>query len=116
MDKTELSSMNLRLTQSEQHSSIAKYSEVENMENSGMNPGKRLGHMMQNMQGAADSSKLGFIEDASSFSREMLSTLVTQDIRYRDSDEPEKERYNANLDSMNNLLASQQTASVEAEQ
>ena len=124
MDKTELSSMNLRLTQSEQQSSIAKYTDVENMKNtdtdsginSGINPGKRLGHMMQNMNGATDNPKLGFMQDASSFSRDILSTLVTQDIRYRDSDDPEKARYSANLDSMNNLLASQQTASVQAEQ
>ncbi len=116
MDKTELASMNLRLTQSEQHSAVAKYTDVENMENPGMNPGKRLGHMMHNMHGAADNPKLDFMKDASSFSRDMLSTLVTQDIRYRDSDEPEKARYNANLDSMNNLLASQQTAAVQAEQ
>ncbi len=120
MDKTELASMNLRLTQSEQYSSIAKYTDVENMQNSGINsdsnPGKRLGHMMHNMHGATDNPKLGFMQDASSFSREMLSTLVTQDIRYRDSDETEKARYNANLESINNLLASQQTASVEAEQ
>jgi hypothetical protein len=67
------------------------------------------------MHGAADRPELGFIKDASSFSREMLSTLVTQDIRYKDSDEPEKARYNANLDSMNNLLASQQTAAVQDE-
>ncbi|BBB29685.1 DUF5610 domain-containing protein [Neptunomonas japonica] len=113
MDKTELASMNLRLTQSEQHTAVAKYSEVENLDSPGMNPGKRLGHMMQNMHGAADRPGLGFIQDASSFSREMLSTLVTQDIRYKDSNEPEKARYDANLDSMNNLLASQQTAAVQ---
>jgi hypothetical protein len=88
---------------------------VENLDSPGMNPGKRLGHMMHNMHGAADRPELGFIKDASSFSREMLSTLVTQDIRYKDSDEPEKARYNANLDSMNNLLASQQTAAVQDE-
>lgn len=115
MDKTELSSMNLRLTQSEQHTAVAKYTAVENLDSPGMNPGKRLGHMMHNMHGAADRPELGFIKDASSFSREMLSTLVTQDIRYKDSDEPEKARYNANLDSMNNLLASQQTAAVQDE-
>ncbi|SIT04265.1 DUF5610 domain-containing protein [Neptunomonas antarctica] len=115
MDKTELSSMNLRLTQSEQHSAIAKYTDVENIDNPSTMPDKRLGHMMQNMQGATENPALGFIEDASSFSREMLSTLVTQDIRYRDSDKPEKERYDANMDSINNLLASQQAASVQDE-
>jgi hypothetical protein len=115
MDKTELSSMNLRLTQSEQHSAIAKYTDVENIDNPSTMPGKRLGHMMQNMQGATENPALGFIQDASSFSREMLSTLVTQDIRYRDSDTPEKERYDANMDSINNLLASQQAASVQDE-
>ena len=115
MDKTELASMNLRLTQSEQTTAVAKYSEVENLDNPSMNPEKRLGHMMQNMNGAADKPELGFIHDASSLSREILSSLVTQDIRYKDSDEPERARYDANLDSMNNLLASQQTASVQDE-
>jgi hypothetical protein len=115
MDKTELASMNLRLTQSEQHTAVAKYSAVENLDSPGMNPGKRLGHMMHNMNGAADKPELGFIHDASSLSREILSSLVTQDIRYKDSGEPEKARYDANLDSMNNLLASQQTASVQDE-
>lgn len=115
MDKTELTSMNLRLTQTEKYSAVAKYTNVENTDNQDMRPGKRLGHMMHNMHNAGDNPKLGFLKDSSSFSREMLSTLVTQDIRYRSSDEPEKAQYDANLDSMNNLLAGQQTASVEVE-
>ncbi|WP_293268736.1 DUF5610 domain-containing protein [Neptunomonas sp.] len=113
MDKTELSSMNLRLTQSEQYSAVAKYTSAENIDTPSMNPGKRLGHMMHNMHGATEKPELGFLHDSSSLSRDILSNLVTQDIRYRDSDEPERARYNANLDSMNNLLASQQTASLQ---
>ena len=69
--------------------------------------------MMHNMQEAVGNPKLGFMKDAASFSRELLATLVTQDIRYRNSDEPEKEKLNANLDSMNNLLSSQATAFVQ---
>ncbi|QEQ96823.1 DUF5610 domain-containing protein [Neptunomonas concharum] len=113
MDKTELSSMNLQLTQSEQYTSVAKYRGVEEMDSPAIAPGKRLGHMMHNMQEAAGNPKLGFMKDAASFSRELLATLVTQDIRYRNSDEPEKEKLNANLDSMNNLLSSQATAFVQ---
>ncbi len=113
MDKTELSSMNLQLTQSEQYTSVAKYRGVEEMDSPAIAPGKRLGHMMHNMQEAVGNPKLGFMKDAASFSRELLATLVTQDIRYRNSNEPEKEKLNANLDSMNNLLSSQATAFVQ---
>ncbi len=106
MDKTELASMNLRLTQSEQYSSIAKYKSVENLDNQAAgNPGKRLGHFANNLQNASENQGLGFLKDAKSVSQALLTSLVTQDIRFRDADESQQSKYRSNLDFLNNVMS-----------
>ena len=110
MDKTELASMNLRLTQSEQYTSVAKYRSVENLDNPAVNnPGKRLGHMANNLWNTSENQGLGFLKDAKSFSQELLSTLVTQDIRFRESDESQQAKYKSNLDFLNTLMTNAPT-------
>lgn len=106
MDKSELASMNLRLTQSEQYTSVAKYKTVENYDSPNAAPGKRLGHMLQNLHGAANRPELAFLENATRFSSEVFSSLVTQDIRYQSADEPKRNHYDGQLETMRAMLDS----------
>lgn len=106
MDKSELASMNLRLTQSEQYTSVAKYKTVENYDSPNAAPGKRLGHMLQNLHGAANRPELAFLENATLFSSEVFSSLVTQDIRYQSADEPKRNHYDGQLETMRAMLDS----------
>ncbi|WP_136679004.1 DUF5610 domain-containing protein [Neptunomonas sp. XY-337] len=115
MDKTELASMNLKLTQSEQYSSVAKYRGVEGLGNASPQPDKLLGNMAQNMQNAITKPELGFLDNIKNVADEILSNLVEQDSRYRGADNDQKSLFDANLDSMRSILDGLQTAFVQEE-
>jgi hypothetical protein len=99
MDKTELSSMNLQLAQTKQYSSIANYTETQTNAVQEA-PGKRLGHLSDQFVALGQDPKLNFMQEIREFSEELLSSLVSQDARYREADSEEQSIFDANLESL----------------
>jgi len=112
MDKSELSSMNLQLSQTEQYSSIAKYSQVENQNAVTQDAAKRLGNYAQSFEGVTTDPKLDFVNEIREFSQELLESLVTQDARYREADNDKQHQHNQRLDTINELANRMQPSFV----
>ncbi len=112
MDKSELSSMNLQLTQTEQYSSVAKYSQVENQNAVTQDAAKRLGNYAQSFENASAAPTLDFVKEIREFSQTLLESLVTQDARYREADSEQQNRYNSQLDAIAELTNRMQPSFV----
>jgi len=112
MDKSELSSMNLQLTQTEQYSSVAKYSQVENQNAVTQDAAKRLGSYAQSFENASAAPTLEFVKEIREFSQTLLESLVTQDARYREADSEQQNRYNSQLDAIAELTNRMQPSFV----
>ena len=105
MDKTELASMSLTLTRSEQYSAAAAYQQVQGLGES-QNPGRKLGHMMHDLANQFSNPALDFLESPFGFGQDLLSNLIPQDTRYQDADENKQSLYDQNLQQMQNILSS----------
>lgn len=103
MDKTELASMNLRLTRSESYSAITAYEQVQNQGNQ-QDGGRKLGHMLNGLADQVGSPALGFMESPFDFGKELISGLISQDQRYKEADEEHRSLFEQHLDSMRSIL------------
>ncbi len=104
MDKSELASMNLTLTRSERYSAVGAYQQVQNPDAS-QNPGRKLGHMMNDLAGRFSSPDLGFLASAVDFGQDLLSSLIPQDSRYKQADSEQQSLFDQNLQNMKDILA-----------
>ncbi|OMH39714.1 DUF5610 domain-containing protein [Motiliproteus sp. MSK22-1] len=105
MDKTELASMSLTLTRSEQYSVAAAYQQVQGLGES-QNPGRKLGHMMHDLANQFGNPALDFLDSPFSFGQDLLDSLIPQDTRYQEADENKQSLYDQSLQQMQNILSS----------
>ncbi len=104
MDKSELASMHLTLSRSQQHSAVAAYQQVQDPD-AQHSPNRKLGHMMQDLTDRFNQPALGFIDSPLDFGQQLLSNLIDQDQRYRDADEQQQSLYDQHREDMQALLS-----------
>ncbi len=106
MDKTELASMNLRLTRSESYSAVSAYQQVQNQDNGNHGGGLKLGHMLNGLTDKVAAPALGFIESPFDFGKELMSGLISQDQRFKQADDEQQSLFEQHLNSMRSIIDS----------
>ncbi|MCW8883978.1 MAG: DUF5610 domain-containing protein [Motiliproteus sp.] len=114
MDKTELASMHLRLTQSQEYSSVAAYQQVQDMGEQ-QQPGRKLGHMLQGLRDGFSNPALGFLQSPFGFGQDLLSNLIPQDNRYQQAEREQQSLFDQNLNSLRDILDTFSTSEVESD-
>jgi len=110
MDKTELASMNLQLTQSQSYSAAASYRSVE--QNSVPDIGKLAGHFLNNIDQATQRPELDFLQNITDVSQRLLDSLVQQDSRFIDGDDQQQSTFAASLSRIKDIIESMQQQEV----
>ncbi len=106
LDKSELASMNLKLTRSESYSAVAAYQQVQNLNNANPNPGQKLGHMLNDLTGRVAAPALGFMESPAGFGKQLLTELIPQDKRFKEADDDKRSLLEQNLNSLRSIIDS----------
>jgi hypothetical protein len=104
MDKTELSSMHLQLTKSQEYSAASSYRGIQN--NATPDVGKLAGHLLNNFDQAIERPELGFLKDVASVSQQLLDSLVQQDSRFIDANEEQQSSFQASLAKIREVIDS----------
>lgn len=114
MDRSELSSMNLQLTKSQEYSAASSYRGVQN--NALPDAGKLAGHLLNNFDQATQRPELGFLKDVSKVSQQLLDSLVQQDSRYIDADKEKQSSFEASLAKIREVIDSLSASRAENQQ
>ena len=112
LDKTELSSINLQLTKSQEYSAASSYRTVQN--NSASPAAKLGGHFINNFDQAIQQPTLDFLQDIQKVSQKLLDSLVKQDERYQKADSKQKDIFNDSLNNIKNIIESMQDSALTA--
>jgi hypothetical protein len=110
LDKSELSSINLQLTKSQEYSAASSYRTVQN--NSASPAAKLGGHFINNFDQAIQQPTLDFLQDIQKVSQKLLDSLVKQDDRYHKADNKQKDIFNDSLDNIKNIIESMQDTAL----
>ena len=102
MDKSELASMSLQLTKSQEYSAASSYRGVQNNETP--NIGKLAGHLLNNFDQATQRPELDFLKDISSVSQQLLDSLVQQDSRYIDANKDQQSTFDQSLAKIREVI------------
>lgn len=102
LDKTELASMNLQLTKSQEYSAASSYRQVQN--NAIPNIGKLSGHLINNYAQAIQQPELDFLQDIQSVSQRLLDSLVQQDNRFIEADEAQQSIFSSSLTKIREII------------
>ncbi|MEH6649600.1 MAG: DUF5610 domain-containing protein [Motiliproteus sp.] len=113
MDKTELASMNLRLTRSESYSAVSAYQQVQNQDTQA-NGGRKLGHMINGLADQASNPALSFVESPFELAKELLSGLVSEDHRFKKSEDDARSILEDHLNNMRNIIDTIEAATDKA--
>lgn len=113
MDKTELASMNLRLTRSESYSAVSAYQQVQNPDGQA-NGGRKLGHMVSELADKASNPALSFVESPFELARELLSGLVSEDHRFKKAEDDARSLLEDHLNNMRNIIDTIEAATDKA--
>ncbi|WP_051560075.1 hypothetical protein [Marinobacterium jannaschii] len=105
INRDELSSMNLNMTRSESYSAVAAYQQVQEQSDPAAGAGRRLGHMMNGVQDAVSRPGLSFMQDAFDVGQQLLDNLVQQDLRYREADKEQQDKYDQNSSNLSSMLS-----------
>jgi hypothetical protein len=111
LDKTELSSINLQLTKSQEYSAASSYRTVQN--NSASPADKLGGHFINNFDQAIQQPTLDFLQDIQKVSQQLLDSLVKQDDRYLNADDQQQDIFNNSLNRIQSIIESMQETTVE---
>lgn len=106
MDKTELASMHLQLTRSQEYSAASSYRSVQN--NSAPDIGKLAGHLFNNFDQATQNPALNFLDNVSSISQQILDSLVKQDDRYLEANKEHQDIFDRGLQTIRDVMDSMQ--------
>lgn len=109
MDTSELASMHLRLTRSEQYSAASAYQQVQNLPANAQGqaqqaPGRALGHLVGDIQNRGQNPALAFLEEPLDLNQQLLDNLVKQDVRYQQADAEQQRFYEQGLAQLQSLL------------
>ena len=102
MDRSQLSSMSLNMSRSEQYTAVAAYQEVQN--NGNNSGGQRLGQMANMLNQQRHDSALSFVDQLGSLQEQILDSLVEQDIRYQEANEEKQNTLDQNRNTLYSLL------------
>ncbi|MEH6811424.1 MAG: DUF5610 domain-containing protein [Motiliproteus sp.] len=103
MDKTELASMHLKLTQSQEYSAVSAYQQVQDM---GAQPAApKLGHMLQDLKDNFSNPALGFLQSPFGLGQDLLANLIPQDTRYQQAEPEQQSQFDRNLMTMRDMLS-----------
>lgn len=102
MDKTELASMNLQLTRTQEYTAASSYRSVQN--NATPDVGKLTGHLFNNFAQATEKPELGFLKDITKISQQLLDSLVKQDNRFQDASKERQDLFKANLETIREVI------------
>jgi hypothetical protein len=103
-DSSQLASMNLRMSRTEQYSAVQRYQETQRMETPVQeHAGRRLGHLRQDLSDSFQKPALDFLGQAGQFADQLMRGLVEQDTRFKDAIGEQQELYQGYL---NRLLGS----------
>ena len=105
LDRTELASLNLTLSQSSSFSAVTAYEEVQQLENPLGNAGRQLGQLFNNAEQVFANPALGFLEDSNLFGARLLDQLVQEDIRFLEADDEQQSLFNNNLALLDDVIA-----------
>lgn len=102
MDRSQLSSMSLNMSRSEQYTAVAAYQEVQNNGNNA--GGQRLGQITNMLNQQRQDNSLGFVDQLGSLQEQILDSLVEQDIRYQEANEEKQGTLDQNRNLLHSLL------------
>ncbi len=102
MDTSQLGSMELHMSRSEQYTAAAAYQSVADA--SEPHGGRKLGHMLGMLNQQRESPALGFVDQLASLQEQIIDSLVENDIRYQEADDAEKEQLDANRNTLYSML------------
>jgi len=102
LDKTELASMNLQLTRSQEYSAASSYRQVQN--NATPDVGKLSGHLINNFAQAIQQPELDFLQDVTSVSQRLLDSLVQQDNRFIEADNEQQSVFASSLAKIREII------------
>jgi len=106
LDKTELSSINLQLTKSQEYSAASSYRTVQN---NSASPAEKLGgHFINNFDQAIQQPTLDFLQDIQKVSQQLLDSLVKQDDRYLNADDQQQGIFDNSLNKIHSIIQSMQ--------
>ncbi len=97
-DDSQLASMNLHMSRSEQYSAAKAYQETQSLaEPEQAKSGRRLGHLMRDLRDSFEQPALGFLNQAGKGASEIMQGLVEQDSRYKETSVDQQSAYQENL-------------------
>jgi len=102
LDRSQLSSMSLHMSRTEQYSAAAAYQQVQD---SSQPPGLgRIGQMAGLLNDQQKNDALSFVDQLGSLQEQILDALVQQDSRYKDADEAEQNKLDQNLNVLHSIV------------
>ena len=105
LDRTELASMDMTLTQTQQYA--AAYSAVEGYSqngNSGQSASSRLDNMLAQLESQKSNDSLSFVDNLLELQKSLIENLVTQDSRYTNDETSTKGEEAAETNSLETNL------------
>lgn len=107
-DSSQLSSMKLQMTRTEQYSAAQRYQQTQNLSNpEQVKSGQLLGHLSNALNQSAQDPALEFLDQARQAVSQIMSGLVEQDTRYQEAATDQQSKYQSNLgrllESLQNL-------------
>ncbi|MBK1721350.1 hypothetical protein CKO23_03665 [Thiocystis violacea] len=97
-DESQLASMNLHMSRTEQFSAAQRYQETQQIDNPEQTRhGRRLGHLMRDMSDSFNKPGLDFLSQVDDVASRILEGLVEQDTRFKDTDTQQQDAYRNNL-------------------
>lgn len=100
-DSKQLASMDLRMSRSEQYSSVQQYRNTQQMEKPEQaNAGRRLGHLANDLRDSFQKPALEFLEQARDIATQLMQGLMEQDSRFKDAAPEQQAIYQNNLDRL----------------
>ena len=100
-DTKQLASMDLRMSRSEQTSSVQQYQKTQQLENpERANAGRRLGHLANDLRDSFQKPALDFLAQAREVATQFMQGLMEQDSRFKDAAPDQQAIYQGNLDRL----------------
>lgn len=101
-DGSQLASMNLSMSRTEQYSAAQRYQQTQQVDTPEQSrPGLRLGHLMRDFADSFQKPALDFLEQVDSMASQIMQGLVEQDSRFKDATSEQQDRHR---DHLNRLL------------
>lgn len=100
-DRSQLSSMSLHMSRTEQFSAVQQYQQTQELENpERAQSGRRLGHLAREMSDSFQNPALEFLSQAREAVSQMMQELVQQDGRFKDASPEQQSKYQNNLERL----------------